>query len=164
MLLRVPQLLEWLCGVVGVALFGIVAYAGLAGEQNFTSNLAPTFIYVIFWVGIPIVSALVGDLFRPFNPWRALGRLTGWLLTATRLRRRGHGGCSAPIPRGWVAGRPRRRCSAFAWLELVYPSKDDPRLLAILLLAYGGVQLAGMAAFGVETGASGPTASASTSD
>ena len=54
-LLRVPRPVEWLCGVLGVALFGIVIYAGLAGEQNFTSNLAPTFIYVIFWVGIPIV-------------------------------------------------------------------------------------------------------------
>jgi hypothetical protein len=151
-LLRVPRPVEWLCGMLGVALFGIVIYAGLAGEQNFTSNLAPTFIYVIFWVGIPIASAFVGDLFRPFNPWRALGRLAGWLL---RNRRSASADCKH---RGLLGSYPARlgrwpaaaTLLGFAWLELVYPSKDDPSLLAILLLAYGAVQLAGMAAFGVD--------------
>jgi len=146
-LLRIPRLLEWLCGLVGVALFAIVAYAGLAGEQNFTSNLAPTFIYVIFWVGIPIASAFVGDIFRAFSPWRALGRLTGWLLQGAGYRR---GPLLDSYP-AWLGRWPAAATLlAFAWLELVYPSKDDPRLLAILLLAYGGAQLAGMAAFGVE--------------
>jgi hypothetical protein len=146
-LLRVPRPVEWVCGVLGVALFGIVIYAGLAGEQNFTSNLAPTFIYVIFWVGIPIASALVGDIFRPFNPWRALGRLTGWLLHRMGY---GRGPLLGSYP-AWLGRWPAAATLlAFAWLELVYPSKDDPRLLAILLLAYGAAQLAGMAAFGVE--------------
>jgi hypothetical protein len=146
-LLRVPRLVEWLCGVLGVALFGIVIYAGLVGEQNFTSNLAPTFIYVIFWVGIPIVSAFAGDIFRPFNPWRALGRLAGWLLHRASHRR---GPLVGSYPT-WLGRWPAAATLlCFSWLELVYPSKDDPRLLAIMLLAYGMVQLAGMAAFGVE--------------
>ena len=106
-LLRVPRG-RMAVRPVGVALFAIVVYAGLAGEQNFTSNLAPTFIYVIFWVGIPIASAFVGDIFRPFNPWRALGRLTGWLLHRAGYRR---GPLLGSYPRGWVAGRQRRRCS-----------------------------------------------------
>jgi hypothetical protein len=147
-LLRVPRLLEWLSGLVGVALFAIVVYAGLAGEQNFTSNLAPTFVYVIFWVGIPIVSAFVGDIFRPFNPWRALGRLAGWLLHRAGYER---GPLLGSYPE-WLGRWPAAATLlAFAWLELVYPSKDDPDLLAILMLAYGAVQLAGMAAFGVQT-------------
>jgi hypothetical protein len=146
-LLRVPAAVEWLCDVLGVALFAIVVYSGLAGEQNFTSNLAPTFVYVIFWVGIPIVSAFVGDIFRPFNPWRALGRLTGWLLHRAGYRR---GPLLGSYPQ-WLGRWPAAATLlAFAWLELVYPSKDDPDLLAILMLAYGAVQLAGMAAFGVQ--------------
>jgi hypothetical protein len=147
-LLRVPRPVEWLCGVLGVALFAIVIYAGLAGEQNFTSNLTPTFIYVIFWVGIPIASAFVGDIFRPLNPWRALGRLTGWLLHRAGYRR---GPLLGSYP-AWLGRWPAAATLlCFAWLELVYPSKDDPRLLAILLLGYGAAQLAGMSAFGVES-------------
>ena len=146
-LLRVPRPVEWLCGVLGVALFGIVIYAGLAGEQNFTSNVAPTFIYVIFWVGIPIASAFVGDVFRPFNPWRTLGRVAGWLLHRAGYRR---GPLLGSYP-AWLGRWPAAATLlCFAWLELVYPSKDDPHLLAILLLGYGGVQLAGMAAFGLD--------------
>ena len=62
----------------------------------------------------------------------------------------GAGRCSAPIPHRLGRWPAAATLLCFAWLELVYPSKDDPRLLAILLLAYGAVQLAGMAAFGVE--------------
>jgi hypothetical protein len=148
-LLRVPQLLEWLCGAIGIALFAIVAYAGLAGEQNLTSNLAPTFIYVIFWVAIPIASAFLGDIFRAFNPWRALARLAGRLLARTGQKREPLLGSYPPSWGRWPAAAT---LLAFAWLELVLPlpGKDNPRLLAILMLIYGAVQLAGMAAFGVE--------------
>ncbi len=144
----VPAPLEWLAGVLGVAIFAIVVYAGLRGEQNFTSNLAPTMVYVIFWVGIPIFSAFLGDIWRPFNPWRAVARVGGALLRATGAEPR-------PLL-GTYPGRVGRYPAAltlagFAWLELVYPGKDDPRLLAILALIYGAVQLGGMAAYGVET-------------
>ncbi|HEX3736565.1 MAG TPA: fenitrothion hydrolase [Solirubrobacterales bacterium] len=146
-LLTVPRALEWLAGAVGVALFAIVVYAGLRGEQNFTSNLAPTAVYVVFWVGIPIASAFVGNLWRPFNPWRAVARAG-----ATVLRT-----CGAE-PRPLLGAYPEKvgrypaaaTLAGFAWLELVYPSKDDPRLLAILALAYAAMQLGGMAAFGIE--------------
>jgi hypothetical protein len=159
-LLGIPAPLEWLCGAAGIFLFGLVVASGLWGAQNFTSNFAPTFIYVIFWVGLPIVSAFVGDIFRPFNPWRAVGRLTGWLLG--RLGLAGRGGLvrdGYPERGGLVRGGYPERLGrwpaavtliAFAWLELVYPSKDDPRLLAILALAYAGAQLLGMAAFGAD--------------
>src|SRR5439155_805202 len=75
---RVPRFLDPLCGAIGVALFGLVVYAGLAGSQTATANLAPTFIYVIFWVGIPCASVLFGDVLRVFNPWRAIARFVAW--------------------------------------------------------------------------------------
>jgi len=148
LLLSVPRALEWACGTVGVGIFAIVVYAGLRGEQNFTSNLAPTAVYVIFWVGIPIASAFVGDLFRVFNPWRAVARTAAaaWR-AAGREPRPLLGAYPARIGRYPAAAT----LVAFAWLELVYPSKDDPRLLAILALIYAALQLAGMAAYGVET-------------
>jgi hypothetical protein len=98
-LLRFHRVWEPICGAIGVALFAIVVYAGIAGEQyDLTANLAPTFIFVLFWVGVPFVSAVLGDVFRAFNPWRATARAVAW----TGCRRRW------PTPAGSVAGRPQR--------------------------------------------------------
>src|SRR5215203_3167760 len=83
---RLPRVLEVLCGTVGVALFGFLVYAGLAGAQSAQANALPTLVFVLFWVAMPIASLLFGDVFRAFNPWRALGRLAGW--TAARLSRK----------------------------------------------------------------------------
>jgi hypothetical protein len=78
-LLRFPPVLEPICGAIGVALFAIVVYAGLAGEQELpTANLTPTLIYVLFWVGLPFLSLPFGDVFRAFNPWRAIARAVAW--------------------------------------------------------------------------------------
>ena len=63
-----------LCGAIGVFLLGVVVWSGLAGEPNPSGNFAPTFVFVIFWLGLLPLSVLFGDVFRPFNPWRAIGK------------------------------------------------------------------------------------------
>jgi hypothetical protein len=81
-----------LCGAIGAALLGVVIYAGLRGTQSSTANLAPTFVYVIFWLALVPASVLFGDVFKAFNPWRAIGRGVGWIASkATR------GGLPAPL-------------------------------------------------------------------
>jgi FtsH-binding integral membrane protein len=87
-LVRLPRLLDPLCGLVGVALFAAVVYAGLAGTSTPTANLAPTFVYVVFWVGLVFACVLLGDVFRPFNPWRAIARFVAWVTRRERLRPR----------------------------------------------------------------------------
>ena len=67
-----PRVLELLAGALGVALFVLVTYSGFAGSQTATANLAPTAVFVIFWVGIPFASAVFGDVFSAINPWRAI--------------------------------------------------------------------------------------------
>jgi hypothetical protein len=143
----VPRALEVLAGALGVAAFVLVVYAGFAGTQAATANLAPTVVYVLFWVGIPFLSVLFGDVFRAFNPWLAVGRAAGW---ATRRL----GGDSAPEPLRYPERLGRWPAAlgvlAFAWVELVYAGKDDPSQLAIMALAYAAVQLIGMSLYGVE--------------
>ncbi len=147
-LLRVPAVLEALAGLVGVGLFVLVVYAGLAGEQVETANLAPTFVYVVFWVGLVPLSLLLGDVFAALNPWRALGRGAGWL--AARL-----GGDDLPEPIAYPARLGRWPAVvllvAFAWVELVWGQGSDPSTVAILALAYAAAMLVGMSLFGVET-------------
>ena len=146
-LFRMPRAVDVLCAVVGIGLFVLVIYSGFAGSQETQSNFAPTFVYVHFWIGLTIACVLLGDVFRAFNPWLAIGRAGSWLgapglstasLQATRLS-----GVARPLAA--VAG-----ILGFAWLELAYVNKGDPSTLAILSLAYAAIQLAGMALFGVE--------------
>ncbi len=143
--LRVPAVLEWLCGALGIGAFGLVVYAGLAGTQSVTANLAPTAVFVVLWVGIPFATVVLGDVFAAFNPWRATARGAGWL--AARA------GVAPPAPLAYPAWLDRWPAAlgilAFAWVELGYANRDDPSTLAVLALAYAAVQLVGMSLYGV---------------
>ncbi|HYV16274.1 MAG TPA: fenitrothion hydrolase [Conexibacter sp.] len=146
--LTLPRGLRPACGAVGVAAFLIVVYAGLRGSSVPTANLAPTAIYVLLWVGIPVLSVLLGDVFALFSPWRALYR---WISDAARRALPGLDAAPLTYP-SWLGRWPAvAGLLAFAWLELVYVDRDDPALLALLALAYAFVQLVGMSLFGEET-------------
>ena len=67
------------CGAIGVFLLGVVIYTGLEGIQSSSANFAPTFVYVVFWLALVPASVLFGDVFRAFNPWRAIGRSVGFV-------------------------------------------------------------------------------------
>jgi hypothetical protein len=145
---RVPAALEVLAGAIGVAAFVAVVYAGLAGTQTATANLAPTTIYVIFWVGIPFLSLVLGDVFAAFNPWRAIARGVAWV--AGRVA---PGKLPAPMAYPvWLGRWPAAvGILAFAWVELVFVNRDDPSTLAALALLYAAVQLVGMSLYGIDT-------------
>jgi hypothetical protein len=145
---RVPAWLEAGAGALGVAAFALVVYSGLAGTREAAENLAPTAIYVLFWVGLAVASALVGDVFRALNPWRAIARAVAWV-----AGRAVGDALPAPLPYPARLGRwpAAAVLFAFAWLELVAADRDDPSLLAVLALLYAMVQLVGMSLFGIET-------------
>jgi len=138
---------ELICGALGVFLLGMVIWSGLRGTQSPTANFAPTFIYVIFWLGLVAVSVLFGDVFRAFNPWRAVGRACAWLApTVSR----------ADLPKpleypqrlgNWpaVAG-----IFAFAVMELVVSDGDEPHNLAVATMVYSAATFIAMALYGVE--------------
>jgi hypothetical protein len=146
-LVAVPRILELLAGALGVAAFAIVVYAGLAGTDSQQDNLAPTAVYVGFWVGIPCLSLLLGDFFRAFSPWRAIGRTAGWLA----LRFAGEG-MPQPLDYPQRLGRWPAVAGilAFGICELAWAPGRDPGPLAILMLAYLAIQLVGMSLYGVE--------------
>src|SRR5262249_42533726 len=142
---RMPRYVEPLAGLLGVAAFIAVVYSGLRGTQDAQENLAPTVIYVHFWVGMVIVSVVFGDVFRAFNPWRATARFFAWV--ATRVSREE---MPAPLAYPERLGRWPAALSIliFTWVELSYVDRDDPSQLAIMALAYAAVQLVGMSFFG----------------
>jgi hypothetical protein len=146
--LRFPRVLEPLCGLLGVVVFALVVYAGIAGEQNAFANVVPTFVYVVFWVGLVFLSLVFGDVFRAFNPWRATARGVAWV-----AGRAAPDGLPAPLAYPERLGRWPAAVGivAFGWVELVLTDRDDPRLLAVLMLVYAATQLVGMSVYGVES-------------
>ena len=54
-----------------------VVYTGLEGTDEPNLNFAVTFVFVTFWLGMVVLSILLGDVFRAFNPWRAIARTVG---------------------------------------------------------------------------------------
>ena len=146
-LCRRPGWLSVPAGAAGLALFALVLYAGWDGVDSASANFDPTFIFVVFWVAVPVSSAFLGDWFSAFSPWRALARAARW--TGRRCGVHWRAPLAYPARLGrWpvVAG-----LVCFGWLELVYHDHDNPQTLASLALAYFVLMLAGMALFGIES-------------
>ena len=134
-------------GLAGVFLLGVTIWSGFAGTQIATGNFAPIFVYVIFWLGLVPASIFLGDVFAAVNPWRALGRSTGWLLGKLL------GGPSPePVPYSPQLGilPAATGLFAFAWLELVASDGELPRNVAAATLVYTCVTIICMAVWGVE--------------
>ena len=148
-LIALPGFLPALASAFGLAVFALVLYSGFAGAQEAPqANFSVTFIYVVFWVGLPVASVLFGDIFRALSPWRTCARVICW------VGRRARGGGSGALVRYperlglWPASAG---IVGFAWLELVYLDRDNPSTLAALSLGYFLVMLVGMLLCGVET-------------
>jgi hypothetical protein len=138
---------EVIAGAVGVGLLVLTVWSGLAGVQSSQENFAPTFIYVIFWVGLVPLSIVFGDVFRALNPWRAISRAAGSVATAAGVKRK------PPLRYpGWLGHWPAAAgLLGFAWIELAYSNGDDPSTLAITALVYTAITLFAMSCFGAET-------------
>src|SRR5262245_21538434 len=138
------RFVEAVCGTIGVALLAFIIFAGYAGDTDPNSNFGPPFIMIIFWVGLVFGSLLFGDIFRAFNPWRAIGRATGAVL-----------GRRAPTPRPYPEKLGRYPAALvlllFTWIELVGHWETVPSQLVSAVLGYTVVTLAAQAIWGTET-------------
>jgi hypothetical protein len=134
---RIAGRLTPVCGAIGVGLLALTLWAGFAGAQDAFANWAPTFVLVIFWVGLAFASVLLGDVFRAFNPWLAVGRVV------FREPRR-------PYP-AWLGMWPAALgLLGFTWLELASGVADQPDKIALAAVVYSLVTWACMAVFGAE--------------
>ena len=126
------------------AIFIVTVAAGFIGNQDPYRNIAPTMVWIVFWVGLAYVSAFVGDLWALVNPWRTIFAALEHL--SKRIANRPH--LSYPEALGvWPA------CLlllVFSWIELVYPSPAVPRHIAWFAAAYSLLTWTGMALFGTE--------------
>lgn len=132
-------------GSVGLLL--LTLWAGLLGTSLPLENFAPTFVYVIFWLGMPLLSVLLGNVWRVLSPWRAIADLAVWLLE--------RGGREARPVYDYPERLGRHPAAvallAFVALELAHPRPADPRVLGVAIALYSYWALAGMAVYGRES-------------
>jgi hypothetical protein len=144
--------LQVVCGAIGVFLLGVGIYAGLRGTEAPDRNFTITFFFVTVWIGFPFFSALFGNFFRAFNPWRAVGRVAGGGFRLIAGERAAHLTYPQRLGR-WPAAAG---LLGFVWLEVVYGSTGgvaiglDPHVAATAAIVYSAYTLAMMALFGVE--------------
>jgi hypothetical protein len=149
-LLSLP--VQILCGAIGVFLLGLSIYAGLHGTEAPDRNFALTFLFVTAWLGFPLFSVVLGDVFRPFNPWRAIGRVVGGAFQAVAAQPPAH----LRYPRRLGRWPAAVGLLAFVWLEVVYGVNGgvavglSPDAAGLAALIYSLYTLAMMAVFGVE--------------
>jgi hypothetical protein len=65
-------------GAISVGLLTVVFLTALIGEPTSSVNLAPTFVYVAFWLGIVPIQVLFGNVWSVLNPWLALANAVAW--------------------------------------------------------------------------------------
>ena len=138
---RLPRALTATARILGLATFGLVLAAAIAGENSSNANLAPTAVYIVLWVGVAFVSFLVGDVWRALNPFDTLARIGEVAKNSEVSPRR------PPALGYWPAAAG---LLAFVWLELVYPDRSEPRVLAVAMAAYSLVIVAAASLWGRE--------------
>ena len=66
------QLLITIIRLLSVCMFLLVVATGFFGNNTPIENLSPTFVWIIFWVGMGYVSALFGNVWAMINPWKII--------------------------------------------------------------------------------------------
>src|SRR4051794_19253623 len=134
-----PRFAEPAAAIAGLATGTLVVVSALFGTTDTATNLAPTFVWVAFWVAVPLATVVFGDFYTALDPWRTIARLAGCGSRAVR-----------PYPAKVGRWPAAAGLALIGWMELVWLRRDDPRALGVVILAYGAIQLAGMARYGIE--------------
>jgi hypothetical protein len=130
---------------LSLALFVVIWTAAAFGSERASANLAPTFIYITFWVGMVVVTILLGNVWSVLDPWRAAADAVAWC-----ARKGGWSRATRPYPTSLGLWPAVLLLFSFVALELVYTDQSEPRMLAIAIGVYSAATWTGMVIFGRE--------------
>ncbi|MDQ1712569.1 MAG: hypothetical protein QOE45_2019 [Frankiaceae bacterium] len=137
-------LLRWPLRAVALVVSVVLLSAAFLGSNGVESNPVPWFLFIVFWVGLVPLSLVFGPVWQVVNPLRTLHELASRAALSDPER----GLRELPARLGyWPAAA---WLAAFAWVELVLPSRTEPRLLGVLILGYAVVNLLAAAVYGAR--------------
>jgi Cu/Zn superoxide dismutase len=134
--------------LLSVMLFLLVVVSGLFGQQSPDINFAPTFVWVVWWVGFSFFTAFIGNLWPLVNPWKVIFEWAKGL--AKRLGFEKGLKLKEPLSRSWGIWPALVLYAVFVWTELVFWGSTVPFDISVLILLYSGLTWGGMAVFGKE--------------
>lgn len=127
--------------LTGIAALGLCIITGLYGTPNPYANFSMTFFWIVFVLGFAYLTAVIGDVYAAVNPWRTLAAAIGRIVP-----RYPAGLIRYPSRLGyWPAVA---LYGTFVWIELF--AGTEPFSLALLLIVYSLVNLAGVGLIGAR--------------
>jgi hypothetical protein len=138
----VPRIIRLLLRAIGlIGWLWIVAQALIGGASD--ADVASLFLWRYGWVGLALLSAFLGPVWRWIDPFTTLFDLGAWVLRRLGIR----GLRPQPWPERLGVWPAAIGFAFFVWLELV-ARMDGGRPLGLVLIAYTLITLAGMANYG----------------
>ncbi|HEY7942857.1 MAG TPA: hypothetical protein VID25_13025 [Candidatus Limnocylindrales bacterium] len=143
----VPAPLRVLLRVIGLLGWAAVLLETVLVAQPGDADVGSLFLWVYGWVGLAVLSALVGPVWTWLDPFDSLARGAAALAH--------HLGFDGPRPATYPARLGRWPAVAgyayFVWLELAVTNGGGGRYLGLSLAGYTVVTLAGMLVYGRDT-------------
>ncbi len=136
----------WPLKILGVFLLWLVIATALTGTDRPAGNFSPTFIWVVWWVGLGFFVALFGNLWAVVNPWKTLFTwaegMYRWAFPDKQF------GLGREMPAHWGIWPAAILFFCFAWVE--NSEINNPRDLGWFAVGYSVITWAGMFIFGKQ--------------
>jgi hypothetical protein len=131
-------------GAMSFGLLVLVTVAAFMGDTSPSRNITPTFVYVVFWLGLVPVVICLGDVWPVLNPWKAAADALPWALERLGIDT----GTGHEYPARFGRWPAALLLSSYAALELAYWNPAAPRSLGLAILIYSAITWLGSAVFG----------------
>ena len=131
---------RWCLRLLTLFIAILIIVAGYNGSQIPSYNIGPTFVWILFAVGMVYFSAFVGNIWPVIHPAGTVHSLTSVVFPSRKEEREWSktllfwpGVCTYFL---------------FRWIENVHPSPSEPSTIASIVVAYLLISLIGMLAIG----------------
>ena len=130
--------------LLAIALFLLILASGFYGAADPGKNLTPIFVWVIWWVGMAYVSALLGNLWDLVNPWRILYSTCLQVFNKADI-------AMVRYPESLACWPAAGFFIVFTWLEFISGIADQADQLVWIIVIYSLITFLGMRLFGART-------------
>ena len=75
------ELFQIVTSLLSLLVLVLLLLLGFTGTRDPLENLLPLVIWTVWWIGLPILQGLIGDIWQWLNPWIGVSRLfnyNGW--------------------------------------------------------------------------------------